>query len=94
MSSARDEAILEFALRQNAVVVTLDADFHALLAVFGAHRPSVVRIRMQGLGALAVVHVVERTLGQFADDIENGALVTVKANKTSCRKLPIGGAGT
>lgn len=49
MSKAADEEILAFSLRRNAVVVTLDADFHAILAISGAQGPSV--IRMRGLGA-------------------------------------------
>jgi len=32
MSMAADEAILSFALGRNGVVVTLDSDFHAILA--------------------------------------------------------------
>ena len=36
MSAAGDREIVEFALGKNAVVVTLDADFHAMLAVSGA----------------------------------------------------------
>lgn len=48
MSAAADEEILRFALARNAVVVTLDGDFHAILAVSGAVGPSVIRIRIQG----------------------------------------------
>ena len=47
MSTAVDEDILRFALGKNAVLVTLDADFHATLAVSGAVGPSVIRIRIQ-----------------------------------------------
>ena len=36
MSTAADEEILGFALARNAAIVTLDADFHAILAVSGA----------------------------------------------------------
>jgi predicted nuclease of predicted toxin-antitoxin system len=46
MSTAADEEILGFALSKNGVVVTLDADFHAILAS-GAVGPSVIRIRIQ-----------------------------------------------
>jgi predicted nuclease of predicted toxin-antitoxin system len=39
MSKAADEEILAFALREHATLVTLDADFHAILAVSGASGP-------------------------------------------------------
>ncbi len=37
-SAASDEEILELARRDGRIVVTLDADFHALLALSGASR--------------------------------------------------------
>jgi predicted nuclease of predicted toxin-antitoxin system len=49
MSTWTDEAILEAGRQRNAVVVTLDADFHRLLALSRSMRPSVIRIRMEGL---------------------------------------------
>jgi predicted nuclease of predicted toxin-antitoxin system len=45
MSAAADTEILECARLGNSVVVTLDADFHAILAVRNASKPSVVRVR-------------------------------------------------
>ena len=41
-----DETILATARASDGVVVTLDADFHALLAMSGAPAPSVIRIRI------------------------------------------------
>ena len=52
---ADDGDILAWSLGKNAIVVTLDADFHAILAVSGASGPSVIRLRIQGLGASEVV---------------------------------------
>jgi len=91
MSRASDKEILAWSLEHKAVVVTLDADFHAILAVSGAWGPSVIRIRRQGLKADAVVDIVENALAHFEFDAERGSLVTVKMNKTTCHKLPIGG---
>jgi len=90
MSKAADEEILAFSLGRNAVVVTLDADFHAILAVSGAQGPSVIRMRVQGLDAPEVVEVVRRVLGSFEAELKRGSLITVKALKTTCRRLPIG----
>ncbi|MEO8371933.1 MAG: DUF5615 family PIN-like protein [Candidatus Solibacter sp.] len=90
MNKAADDEIVALALERSAVVVTLDADFHAILAVSGAQGPSVIRIRLQGLGAPEVVEVVRRVLTSLAVELEHGALITVKAHKTTCHRLPIG----
>ena len=52
MSKSEYDEILAFSLGENATIVTLDADFHTILAVSGANGPSVIRLRLQGLGAL------------------------------------------
>lgn len=85
-----DEAILGFALGRRAVVVTLDADFHAILAVSGAVGPSVVRIRIQGFGAAEIAECVRSVCVRFDRELNAGSLVTVKARKTTCHSLPIG----
>ena len=90
--AAADRDILRWAAEQGATIITLDADFHAILAVSAANRPSVVRIRMQGLDAAAVVEIILNVLMSFGTDLQKGSLVTVKARKMTCHKLPIGGA--
>jgi predicted nuclease of predicted toxin-antitoxin system len=90
MSKAADEEILAFSLEKNAIVVTLDADLHTILALSGASGPSVIRLRLQGLGALEVVKLVKNVLASFEADLKCGSLVTVKARKTTCHRLPVG----
>jgi len=92
MSRAADYEILAWAVGENATVVTLDADFHTILAVTGATAPSVVRLRMQGLSAPALAEVVRNVLSRFQAELERGSMVTVKTNKITSHKLPIGGA--
>jgi len=58
MSRGADEEILAWSLGQNATVVTLAADFHAIVAVTGASGPSVIRLGTQGMNALAIVEIV------------------------------------
>jgi predicted nuclease of predicted toxin-antitoxin system len=93
MSKAADEEILAFSLERNAIVVTLDADFHTILALSGASRPSVIRLRLQGLGPRDVAELVQNVLAGFEADLKRGSLVTVKAHKTTCHRLPIGNSG-
>jgi len=92
MSRAADQEILAWAVSENATVVTLDADFHTILAVSGATAPSVIRLRRQGLRAPAVVEIIRNVAARFQAELEHGSMVTVKAYKITSHKLPIGGA--
>jgi predicted nuclease of predicted toxin-antitoxin system len=93
MSKSNDEDILAFSLEQRAIVVTLDADFHTILAVSGAHGPSAIRLRLQGLRGPETVALIQGVLAVFEADLKHGCLVTVKPRKTTCHRLPIGGSG-
>lgn len=91
MSKATDDEILAWARAMGGIVVTLDADFHTILAVSGASGPSVIRLRVQGLGAREIVQLMENVLDRFESELKKGALISVKAHKISCHHLPIGG---
>jgi predicted nuclease of predicted toxin-antitoxin system len=49
LATESDLKILDVGRQEGMVVVTLDADFHALLALSGITGPSVVSIRTEGL---------------------------------------------
>jgi predicted nuclease of predicted toxin-antitoxin system len=89
MSAAPDVVILEQGRRDSSIIVTLDADFHLLLALSHAALPSVIRIRMEGLRAEALTDLLEAVLKQCADDLEAGAAVTVQAKRMRVRRLPL-----
>jgi predicted nuclease of predicted toxin-antitoxin system len=88
-SKSADDEILVWPLGKERIVVTLDADFHTILAVSGARGPSVIRLRLRGLGARQVVQVAQNVLAGFEEDLWRGSLVT-KAHKITCHRLPIG----
>jgi predicted nuclease of predicted toxin-antitoxin system len=89
MSKSEDTVIVEWARVQSAVIVTLDADFHAELAVSGAEKPSVIRLRLQGLDGAAVTKIVLHVLAIFGESLAEVCLVTVQQRKITCHKLPI-----
>jgi predicted nuclease of predicted toxin-antitoxin system len=89
LASASDAKILEFGLQEHRVVVTLDADFHALLAISGAKEPSVIRIRIEGLGAEDHARLLAHALSACKEDLEKGAMVTVTENGIRIRQLPL-----
>lgn len=49
--------------------MTLDADFHVLLALSGANSPSVVRIRIEGQRAEELASLLVSVSGICLDDL-------------------------
>jgi predicted nuclease of predicted toxin-antitoxin system len=90
MSRASDADVLARARTERRVCVTLDADFHALLATRGEPAPSVVRIRKDGLDAAALAALLETVWPDIESAIVAGAMVTVTERSVRIRRLPIG----
>ncbi len=89
MATAADEAIIEYARSNGNSVVTLDADFHSLIAVAGASRPSVVRLRVQRLKAPEAANLIWIALERIERELEAGSFITVTANSIRIRRLPV-----
>ena len=88
-ASADDADIIEFARQGGFVIVTLDADFHALLALSGAIAPSVIRIRMEGLRSEALTSLLRTILQLWGKELESGAVVTAQEERLRIRRLPL-----
>jgi len=89
MSRARDREILETAARENRVCITLDADFHAMLAVGRATGPSVIRIRIEGLNGPSLGRLLEDIWPRITHQVAAGAMVTVTEEAIRIHKLPV-----
>ncbi|WP_374686701.1 DUF5615 family PIN-like protein [Promineifilum sp.] len=89
LATADDAILLELARREGRVVVTLDADFHAILALSGATAPSVVRIRIEGLRAEPLARLIQVLLTERKVELERGALLTVQPRRVRIRYLPL-----
>jgi predicted nuclease of predicted toxin-antitoxin system len=89
MSRASDDEILRRAHAESRVCVTLDADFHALLAIGGERGPSVIRIRKEGLDAVALAALLRGIWAGIEDALADGAMVTVTERSVRTRRLPV-----
>ena len=89
MSEAEDEKILQRAREYSEVVVTLDADFHSLLALTAARNPSVIRIRIEGLRGPPLAELLQDIVSRFDEDLEQGSLITVQPGRVRIRRLPL-----
>lgn len=91
MSTAIDADIIEFANQEGRVIVTLDSDFHTLLAISSAKEPSVIRVRIEGLKAPAYLPLLQTILSECKQDLEHGCAITVQDKRIRVHRLPIGG---
>ena len=89
MAAATDAAILAFAVPEKRWIVTLDADFHRLLAISGASVPTVIRIREEGLTAEPLVKLILAAVDRSRAALDAGAVASVTAGKARLRALPI-----
>lgn len=90
LAGAADAVLLDHARNDGSIVVTLDADFHTLLAMSGAKGPSVIRVRIEGLGGSAMAGLIGRVARRFADELREGAAISVGPRSARCHLLPIG----
>jgi predicted nuclease of predicted toxin-antitoxin system len=89
MATATDEEILTAARQRNAIVVTMDADFHRQLAVTRERSPSVVRIRIEGMKGLQLASLVAQVVQTADVDLQAGAVVSVTEASIRIRRLPL-----
>ena len=89
LSCALDSEVLAAAQTEGRIVVSLDSDFHALLALSNAVSPSVIRIRIEGLQAEAVAEIIQNVLGCCGEDLSAGCMISVQEDRMRIRKLPI-----
>ena len=89
LSRAADPEIMTYARLEKRVIITLDADFHAILAVQNAKSPSVVRIRYEGLKGPELANLVEIIWAKIREQLESGAMVKVTRKSIRIRNIPI-----
>jgi predicted nuclease of predicted toxin-antitoxin system len=89
LATASDSEILNFGQQEGMVVVTLDADFHTLLALSGLAGPSVIRIRIEGLRGEVLAKLIVSVLQVCNDDLVKGAMVSVTENGIRIHRLPV-----
>jgi predicted nuclease of predicted toxin-antitoxin system len=88
-ADARDSEIMAYAAAKGYVVVTHDLDFGAILAVTHGKKPSVVQIRSEDVSSDIVGRQTVAALRHTQAELEAGALVTIEADRTRLRLLPL-----
>lgn len=89
LAEAEDTEIIESAALEDRIVVTLDADFHTYLALSRKGKPSVIRIRIEGLRAEEFSSLVRYVLRESEDEVVAGAMISVTESQIRIRRLPL-----
>lgn len=89
LSRATDKEILEFAASAGRVIVTLAADFHTILALTNAKKPSVIRVRIEGLNGEALSHVLASAWQRIRPAIAAGAAISITEKRIRIHRLPL-----
>ncbi|MDP9171027.1 MAG: DUF5615 family PIN-like protein, partial [Acidobacteriota bacterium] len=76
LATAPDAEILTFARSERRVCITLDHDFHSILAEAAANAPSVILLRMQRVGYIETAVTIERLLQEFRSQFAEGIALT------------------
>lgn len=94
LSEASDADIMRAASEQGRVIVSADTDFGELLARTNASEPSILLLRRtDARRARDVAELILANLDQVAQDLDNGAIVTIEASRVRVRELPMFASG-
>jgi predicted nuclease of predicted toxin-antitoxin system len=87
---AEDTKIIELAQANDRIIVTLDADYHAAIALTSSPSPSVIWIRVVNLRASEYVEIIMPILNEYKEMLINGILITIRSDRqVKTRLLPI-----
>lgn len=89
LSRSTDREILEYARREERVIITLDSDFHTILALTNASTPSVIRIRLEGLRGPDLALLIKRIWPEIELQVKKGAMVTVTESGIRIKNIPL-----
>lgn len=89
LHGATDPRVLEVAVDQGRILVTLDTDFGELLVRTGAGRPSVILVRRADHTPVAVARVVTDVCASCAESLELGAIAVIGERTVRLRELPL-----
>jgi predicted nuclease of predicted toxin-antitoxin system len=78
------------AFRESRIILTWDLDFTEILALSGRHQISAVIFRLVNTRSAHVIERLARVLQESAQDLEDGAIISVEEGRHRVRLLPLG----
>lgn len=85
--ASSDEEIMAWANDNDAIVLTRDLDFGAIVTLLGLRSPSVVQIRIRQVDHVTHSARLKRVLMLQSERLARGAIVTVESERVRVRRL-------
>ena len=83
-------AIFIKAIRETRIILTWDLDFTEIVALSGRTQVSAVVFRLINTRSVHVIERLKRVLLESAQDLEEGAIISVEEGRHRVRLLPLG----
>jgi predicted nuclease of predicted toxin-antitoxin system len=88
-AEATDREIVEYAAREDRVILTQDLDFSAIIALSRRTTPSVISVRLGSARIETVNETLAVQLARLESEVSRGVLATVEGSRIRIRSLPI-----
>lgn len=89
LQTISDAEILELAIKDGRVVVSMDLDFTQLIATQALKWPSLILFRLHKSGPDEVGPLLEYILQTYDKELEQGAIISATDSQIRARSLPI-----
>ena len=86
---AEDTEIMEYASKNNYIIMTCDLDFNIILSITHSIKPSIVQLRVQRISVKQDGEWIVAAIMQNAEELEKGAILSVDTKKLRLRLLPL-----
>lgn len=89
MVKSKDRDILEYAKKNDMIVITADLDFGDILAITGYKKPSVIIFRLKDPSPEHVNSLLLSALPRIKDSLDKGSIVVIEDYRIRIRELPV-----
>ncbi len=89
LNTLPDPDILKKAREEGYVLLTHDLGFGELVAATKGSLPGVIIFRLRNMHPNRVNHYLHKTLAEYKDSLEHGAIISVTDGQIRVRQLPI-----
>jgi predicted nuclease of predicted toxin-antitoxin system len=89
MAKSKDGEILEYAAKNDMIVITADLDFGDILAFMGYKNPSVIIFRLKEPSPDHVNSLLLSAIPRIKDSLDKGSIVVIEDCRIRVRELPV-----